>query len=97
MGGTRKPRQYKPPYIRLALPGLQPRPHPAYTGATTTEGRETSGDTLLSPKRHRDESDDEDAKVEIPVKKWWIAKWQALVHTPEDDHTIGISNSSAPF
>jgi hypothetical protein len=97
MGGTRKPRQYRPPYIRLAPPGLRPRPRPAYTGATTTEGRETSGDTLLSSKRHRDESDDEDAKVEIPVKKRRIAKRQALVHTPEDDHTIGISNSPAQF
>ena len=97
MGGTHKPRQYRPPYIRLAPPGPRPRPRPAYTGATTTEGRETSGDTLLSSKRHRDESDDEDAKVEIPVKKRWIAKRQALVHTPEDDHTIGISNSPAPF
>jgi hypothetical protein len=69
MGSTRKPRHYRPPYIRLAPPGLWPHPHPAYTGAMTTKGRETSGDTLPSPKRHRHELNDKDTKVEIPAKK----------------------------
>jgi hypothetical protein len=48
----------------------------------------------LSAKRSRD---DQEAKVGIPAKKRWIAEKQAVVHTPEDDRTIGIPSSPVPL
>jgi len=58
-----------------------------------TEGRDMPGDTL-SAERSRD---DQEAKVGMPVKKRWIAKKQAVVHTPEDGCTMGIPSSPVPL
>jgi hypothetical protein len=92
-GSTHKLHQYRPPHIQLAPPGPRPHPWPAYTGAIKTKGRETPGDAL-SAKRSRD---DQEAKVGMPVKKRWITKKQAVVHTPEDDHMMDIPSSPVPL
>jgi hypothetical protein len=79
-GGTRKPRRYRPLYIRLAQPGPRPTPRPAY-------GKHADG---LSVKRQREEN----AEVEIPAKKRRIAGRGWVANLSEEDRMSADSPNS---
>jgi hypothetical protein len=84
MGGTRKPRQYRPLHIRFAPLGPRPKPRPAY-GKSSANGAE--GHSVKRPR-------DEDTEVEMPATKRRIVRRRQITQTSEELHTTDVPDGS---